>query len=128
MKFEVKDKGNDSITSLIIWLTFATAISSIVQSILQTICIKILRFKMSIHKSYVRILILLNFGIWLFDTFSAIKHETSRIQKEVYGNFTWEILCTIFIPLSIFYRLHSAIVLVKLNASTYNLFNLPSNQ
>ncbi len=108
---------------IIIQLTFVTSITSIFQSILQTICIFTFKKKKILHKVYVRILILLNFGIWIFDTFSATKHETSQIQRDIYGKHAWEIICAIFIPLSIFYRLHSSIILIKLNASAYDLFH-----
>ena len=108
---------------IIIQLTFVTSLTSIFQSVLQTFCIYALKEKKILHKVFVRILILLNFGIWIFDTFSATKHETSQIQRDIYGKHLWEIICAIFIPLSIFYRLHSSIVLIKLNARAYDLFH-----
>ena len=108
----------------IIWLTFVTSVTSIFQSVLQTICIRYLKEKKILHKVYVRILILLNFGIWIFDTFSATKHETSQIQRNIYGKYIWEIICAIFIPLSIFYRIHSSIILIKLNSRAYNSMDL----
>ena len=108
------------ISNYVLYLVLTRSITALIQSILQSICIWIIRYKIVLDKSYIKILILLNFGIWLFDTFSAIKYETSIIQRDVYGRSGWEILSTIFIPLSIFYRLHSAIVLIKLKAETYS--------
>ena len=119
-----KEPAFQTYNDLITWLTFVTSVSSIFQSILQTICIKFLYKKLHMHKAYVKVLILLNFSIWLFDTFSSIKHDASRIQRNVYGESIWEILCIILIPLSIFYRIHSSIILIKLNARVYNVLNL----
>ena len=114
------DAKEKEMSNYVIYLIITSSITSLIQSILQSIYIWIIRYKIVLNKSYIKILILLNFGIWLFDTFSAIKFVISNIQIRVYGKPGWEILSTIFIPLSLFYRLHSAIVLIKLKAETYS--------
>ena len=56
------DRG---ISKYVIYLILISSITSLIQSILQSICIWIIRYKIVLDKSYIKILILLNFGIWV---------------------------------------------------------------
>ena len=102
------------------YLKLIDSVLPLIQSFLQVLIIWILGSKITLHKGFLQIFILLNFALWLFETFSASKHETSKVQSDVYGQSAWEILASIFIPLSIFFRFHSSVILVKINAKKYS--------
>jgi len=55
---------------------------------------------------------LTNFSQWLIFTFEIQKNKSSRTESEFFGAFQWVILQRIIMPLSIFFRFHSTVVLV----------------
>lgn len=57
-------------------------------------------------------LALTNFSQWLIFTFEIQKTKSSRTEAEFFGPFKWVILERIIMPLSIFFRFHSTVVLV----------------
>lgn len=102
------------------YLKLIDATLPFLQSILQVLIIWTISTRITLFKGFIQIFTLLNFALWLFDTFSATKHELSQIQSAVYGHGGWEIIGSIFIPLSIFYRFHSCVLLVKINSNKYS--------
>ncbi len=58
----VNERG---ISNYVIYLILISSVTSLIQSILQSVCIWIIRYKIVLDKSYIKILILLNFGIWV---------------------------------------------------------------
>ena len=96
-------------------LTIAAALISMFQSLLQFALIwratpRIRYFS----ENMLAVWIIGSFAMWLFDSFSAKKFSTNTIQLETYGHQNWTLLGAFFIPLSIFFRFHSCIVLAHM--------------
>eukprot|EP00088_Acartia_fossae_P065240 TRINITY_DN8043_c0_g1_i2.p1 TRINITY_DN8043_c0_g1~~TRINITY_DN8043_c0_g1_i2.p1 ORF type:complete len:570 (+),score=103.47 TRINITY_DN8043_c0_g1_i2:59-1768(+) len=64
-------------------------------------------------------LALTNLSQWLIFTFEIQKTKSSRTEAEYFGPFHWVILERIIMPLSIFFRFHSTVVLVDSWKSNY---------
>lgn len=96
------------------------SIVPIIQSILQLYIVWILENKIKLDTNYLQVLTMLNFSLWLFDTFSVVFTLINPVPIEAYGRSTWKNLVTIFIPFAIFYRFHSCIVLIKIKAEKYS--------
>lgn len=92
-----------------------------IQSILQVIIIWQLGTKLSIHKGFLHTLILINFALWLFNSFSATKNDIIVFEAKVYGSDTWEIISSVFLPLSIFFNFHSSLIIVKISSNKYKM-------
>ncbi len=100
-------------------LTIAASVLILIESIMQTAFIIYYTYlsnkiNKKISNGFINILIYINFTIWLFDTFTAKKDETNEIYIYAYGFDLWDLVGIVFIPLTIFYRFHSCILLIKI--------------
>ena len=104
------------------WLKPLEIIFSIVPFIESTIQLFILwscEHKVKLDKQYIQILALTNFSVYVFETFSAVNKGAYEMQKSFYSQNAWEILGLVFLPLAIFYRFHSCIILIKIKSHKY---------
>jgi len=68
----------------------------------------------------------LNFSIWLFDTFELQKSKASLVEAEFYGHLAWVWMQRITLPLCIFFRFHSTVVLVDCWKNSYRVETITS--
>ena len=71
-------------------------------------------------KKLIQFLVLLNFILWLIDTFSAKKYFSNAYETSM-----WKIMGPMLIPVSLFYRIQSCVVLIKIFFDKYSLNTLP---
>jgi hypothetical protein len=55
-----------------------------------------------------------NITLWILDTFMTHNLITQALQLNFFGLLAWGIISRISLPLLIFYRFHSCVVLVRL--------------
>lgn len=103
-------------------ITLITSCLTITQISLQLHQMWFLAKKSYLNKKYMNVLVLLNLTFWLFDTFSSKNFAKNFIQLNVYGSAAWDYFAPIYIPLAIFFRFHSCIILIKIKYEKY-LFN-----
>ena len=72
-------------------------------------------------KKLIQLLILLNFVLWLVDTFSAKKYFVSSSGS----NLNWNVAGPVLIPISLLYRIQTCIILIKIFFDKYRLNTLP---
>jgi len=60
-----------------------------------------------------------NITLWVLDTFMSHRDITQGVQTQFYGLLAWGIISRISLPLLIFYRFHSCVVLVEIWKNTY---------
>jgi hypothetical protein len=113
-KIETIDR---TINTLTLFASLLPIFQSLFQSVLLIVCTCQNRFKFKLDKKYVSVLILLNFALWVLDTFSVKRDFKYLSQTELVDGYIWKTMISIFIPLAIFYRFHSCIYLIKLNAN-----------
>ncbi len=70
-------------------------------------------------RSTITFLLLLNISMWIVNTFQLKELANSSIMSSFYGNFAWIIMIQLFLPLSIFYRFHSAVCLTEIWSKAY---------
>ncbi|XP_023321227.1 uncharacterized protein LOC111695966 [Eurytemora carolleeae] len=70
-------------------------------------------------RQIITFLLFANITLWILDTFISNKQITQGIQTEFYGLLAWGIISRISLPLLIFYRFHSCVVLVEIWKNTY---------
>jgi len=66
-------------------------------------------------------LVLLNFTLWLIDTFELQKSSASLVESKFYGPITWVWLQRLTLPLAIFFRFHSTVVLIDCWKNSYRV-------
>jgi len=64
-------------------------------------------------------LIMYNFTLWLVDTFELQKSKASEVESVFYGAMTWVWLQRLTLPLVIFFRFHSTVVLIDCWKNSY---------
>lgn len=62
----------------------------------------------------VTFLLCANIGLWAYDMFLTESWLNQEAQLQFYGLLTWGIISRISVPLLIFYRFHSAILLLEI--------------
>lgn len=67
------------------------------------------------------LLVLLNFSLWIVNTFELQKSQASKVESEIYGAFTWVWLQRLTLPLVVFFRFHSTVVLIDCWKNSYRL-------
>ena len=70
-------------------------------------------------RSLVSFHIVVNLGLWIVTTFLSGTLHHSHMVTEFYGHTAWDILFKIFMPLSIFYRFHSAVCFADIWQNAY---------
>ena len=70
-------------------------------------------------RSFVIFLIVLNMGLWIVNTFLSRSLHHMHLVSEFYGHTAWDILFKMFMPLSIFYRFHSAVCFADIWQNAY---------
>jgi len=71
-------------------------------------------------KNLITFLIVANLSLWLWETMEAkATGEYYHIRKKYYGAELWTIIAHTTLPLSIFYRFHSAVALADIWSSAY---------
>eukprot|EP00092_Neocalanus_flemingeri_P015108 GFUD01016321.1.p1 GENE.GFUD01016321.1~~GFUD01016321.1.p1 ORF type:complete len:518 (+),score=114.00 GFUD01016321.1:44-1597(+) len=100
----------------------------IVQVTLQIVLIKLLLHKViksqdDAHpgRQATAFLVLLNFTLWLVDTFELQKSQASLVESAFYGPITWVCLQRLTLPLAIFFRFHSTVVLIDCWKNSYRI-------
>ena len=67
------------------------------------------------------LLVLLNVSLWVVNTFELQKSQASKVESEIYGAFTWVWLQRLTLPLVVFFRFHSTVVLIDCWKNSYRL-------
>lgn len=70
-------------------------------------------------RQLITFLLITNLTLWIVYTFVMQKLEASPIQLKVFGFTTWTLILRITLPLSIFYRFHSAITFAEVWKNSY---------
>ena len=70
-------------------------------------------------RQLITFLLFANITLWILDTFMTHNWVTQEIQLEFYGLLAWGVISRISLPLMIFYRFHSCVVLVEIWKNTY---------
>ena len=96
-------------------------ICSCVQAVLQLFIIWVLEHDIRLDNEYTQILTLLNFAIWIFESFSIVNRDIYEIQKLFYSKTGWEIITLVLLPVAVFYRFHSFIMLIKIVTQKYKI-------
>ena len=80
-------------------------------------------------RQLITFLLFANITLWILDTFMTHNWVTQEIQLNFYGLLAWGVISRISLPLMIFYRFHSCVVLVEIWKNTYRtkevLWGLP---
>jgi uncharacterized integral membrane protein len=109
-------------------LVFATGAITIIQVFLQLLFItdaQRRRIHSNSHDStkpgrqVVTFLLICNFTMWIIYTFEVQKVEDSPIQKQFFGFYAWSIIQRVTLPLCIFFRFHSTVILVEVWKNSY---------
>jgi hypothetical protein len=100
-------------------LTFFTSVLTILQAGIQLKQMCKFGTKYNMNKKFMNIAILMNLTVWLLDTFSDKKLAKSLVQINSYGLKTFDQFSPVLMPLAIFFRFHSCIVLVKIKFEKY---------
>ncbi|XP_054167361.1 proton channel OtopLc-like [Oppia nitens] len=105
-------------------LVLATSALTILQVTLQSLFISdVVCRKRSSQKQpgrqLITFLLINNLTLWIIYTFEMQKVEASPLQLSVYGYTTWALIIRITLPLSIFYRFHSAITFAEVWKNSY---------
>lgn len=105
-----------------------TGVLNILQAAAQVILIEILLTKClpagevnHPGRQPVTALILLNLGLWLVDTFEMQKFRASGAEAAFYGPLVWIPIQRITLPVCIFFRFHSCVMLVECWKSSYKV-------
>lgn len=70
-------------------------------------------------RQLITFLLINNLTLWIIYTFEMQKLEASPVQLSVFGFTTWSLVLRITLPLSIFYRFHSAITFAEVWKNSY---------
>jgi len=70
-------------------------------------------------RQVVAFLSFVNFSIWLFYTFELPRSKASYVEANFYGSLKWVWLQRITLPICIFFRFHSTVVLVDCWKNSY---------
>ncbi|KAI7693029.1 hypothetical protein SSS_10368, partial [Sarcoptes scabiei] len=70
-------------------------------------------------RQLITFLLITNLTLWIIYTFEMQKLEASPVQLKRFGFTTWAIILRITLPLSIFYRFHSAISFAEVWKNSY---------
>jgi len=73
-------------------------------------------------RQLITFLLINNLTLWIIYTFEMQKVEASPVQLSVYGFTTWALILRITLPLSIFYRFHSAITFAEVWKNSYKFW------
>jgi hypothetical protein len=101
--------------------TILPIFQSVLQSALLLVCTYRSKFKLRLTGKYMSILILFNLAIWVAETFSTKRDNELILETQVFDRDTWQVYDSTFTPLTIFYRFHSCVYLVKLKADLLKL-------
>lgn len=70
-------------------------------------------------RQLITFLLITNLTLWIIYTFEMQKVEASPVQLSIYGFTTWALIVRFTLPLSIFYRFHSAVTLAEVWKNSY---------
>jgi len=70
-------------------------------------------------RQVVTFLLLCNLALWIVYTFEIKKVEANPVQLDFYGPLNWAVILRVTLPLAIFHRFHSAVVLAEVWKSSY---------
>ncbi|KAI1307256.1 hypothetical protein HDE_00841 [Halotydeus destructor] len=70
-------------------------------------------------RQLITFLLITNLTLWIIYTFEMQKVEATPVQLKTYGFSTWAVIVRITLPLSIFYRFHSAITFAEVWKNSY---------
>jgi len=107
-------------------LHIVNGIIDIVQVTSQTVLINLLLKKVTKSVEYghpgrqvIAFLVFFNVTLWLVDTFELQKSQASLVESAFYGPVTWVWLQRLTLPLAIFFRFHSTVVLIDCWKNSY---------
>ncbi|XP_045111630.1 uncharacterized protein LOC123504825 isoform X3 [Portunus trituberculatus] len=109
-------------------LVMVTGIMSVLQVIIQMVFIKdTQRRQVSLPehertkpgRQVVTFLLICNLTMWVIYTFETQKVEANPVQLEFFGDLPWTILLRCTLPLAIFHRFHSTVVLAAIWKNSY---------
>ncbi|XP_076368324.1 proton channel OtopLc-like isoform X2 [Tachypleus tridentatus] len=70
-------------------------------------------------RQVVTFLMISNLTLWIIYTFQMQKVEASPVEREFYGIMGWAVITRVTLPLSIFYRFHSAVTFAEIWKNSY---------
>jgi len=72
-------------------------------------------------RQVITFLVFFNVTLWLVDTFELQKSQASMVESAFYGPVTWVWLQRLTLPLAIFFRFHSTVVLIDCWKNSYRV-------
>ncbi|GAU98927.1 hypothetical protein RvY_10001-2 [Ramazzottius varieornatus] len=70
-------------------------------------------------RELITFLLVTNFGMWFLDTLESWRRQLHPVQIEFFGFWPWILITHISMPLTIFYRFHSSVVLSEIWKKSY---------
>ncbi|XP_040571544.1 uncharacterized protein [Lepeophtheirus salmonis] len=70
-------------------------------------------------RQVVTFLLICNLTMWIIFTFEVQKVQGSPVQLKFYGFYTWTVIQRIVLPLCIFFRFHSTVILAEIWKNSY---------
>ena len=107
---------------------FANSALLLVQATLQTmfiaeasrrVCSSRYQMLFKPGRQIVTFLLFVNVTMWLLDTFMTHNWLTQELHFSFYGFLAWGIVSRLSLPLLVFFRFHSAVVLIEIWKNTY---------
>ena len=112
-----KESSRDSFSKIFqLIITFL----KLIESPSQLFIIWIIQCKILLLSGYIQILALLNFSLWIFNTFTITLMINDNNLQSVYGDKEWEYMVTTLGPIYLFYRFHTCILLIKIKNKKYS--------
>ncbi|XP_053200575.1 proton channel OtopLc-like isoform X2 [Panonychus citri] len=116
--------GAMDLSSMQHFAVLITSTLTIIQVTLQSLFISdvVCRKRTSLKqpgRQLITFLLIANLTLWVIYTFEMQKVEASPVQLRIYGFSTWALIVRITLPLSIFYRFHSAITFAEVWKNSY---------
>jgi surface polysaccharide O-acyltransferase-like enzyme len=70
-------------------------------------------------RQVVTFLLIVNIALWFVYTFEVQKIEDSPVQRNFYGFGAWAVIHRLLLPLCIFFRFHSTVILADIWKNSY---------
>ncbi|KAG8222033.1 hypothetical protein J437_LFUL003953 [Ladona fulva] len=100
-------------------LVQAAAQSALISEALHRICVSRLQLLLRPGRQVITFLLFANSILWVFDAFVTHSWAAQEVQLHFYGLLVWGVVSRISLPLLVFYRFHSVVLLLEVWKRSY---------
>ncbi|XP_046395330.1 proton channel OtopLc-like [Ischnura elegans] len=100
-------------------LVQAATQSALLSEALHRICVSRLQLTMRPGRQVITFLLFANAILWVFDAFVTHSWVAQEVQLHFYGVLVWGVVSRISLPLLVFYRFHSVVLLLEVWKRSY---------